>query len=87
MQGAQRRGRFRSGGAEEARPWVCSLGGGNGPLPKDFVPIVKRATALWDPGFRRWLVERRRIRPVIRALAHAHRSIVPMGWCRPGLGG
>jgi hypothetical protein len=34
--------------------------------PKEYVPIVKRAEALWEPGSQRWLVERRRIGPVIR---------------------
>src|SRR5690242_837486 len=28
--------------------------------PKEYVPIVKRAEALWEPGSQRWLVERRR---------------------------
>jgi hypothetical protein len=36
--------------------------------PEDFVPIVKRAGATWEPGSGRWLVECRRIGPVIRAL-------------------
>jgi hypothetical protein len=36
--------------------------------PEDFVPILLRAGAAWEPGSRRWLIERWRIRPVIRAL-------------------
>jgi hypothetical protein len=36
--------------------------------PEDFVPILLRAGAAWEPGSRRWLIERRRIGPVIRAL-------------------
>jgi hypothetical protein len=39
--------------------------------PEDFVPIMKRAGAMWEPASRRWLVERRRIGPVIRALEQA----------------
>jgi hypothetical protein len=29
---------------------------------------MRRAGGLWDPGARRWLIERRRIGPVIRHL-------------------
>jgi hypothetical protein len=36
--------------------------------PQEFADIVLRAGGLWEPGSRRWLVERRRIGPVIRAL-------------------
>jgi hypothetical protein len=32
---------------------------------------VKRAGGVWEPGTRRWLVERRRIGPMIRALEAA----------------
>ena len=39
--------------------------------PEDFVLILKRAGAIWEPGSRRWLVERRRIGHVIRALEQA----------------
>jgi hypothetical protein len=35
--------------------------------PQDFAHILQRAGGLWEPGTRRWLVERRRIGPVIRA--------------------
>ena len=37
--------------------------------PQEFADIVLRAGGLWEPGSRRWLVERRRIGPVIRAPA------------------
>ena len=36
--------------------------------PQEFADIILRAGGLWEPGSRRWLVERRRIGPVIRAL-------------------
>jgi hypothetical protein len=39
--------------------------------PQEFADIIQRAGGLWEPGSRRWLVERRRIGPVIRALARA----------------
>jgi hypothetical protein len=39
--------------------------------PQDLVHILQRAGAAWEPGSRRWLVERRRIGPVIRALEQA----------------
>jgi len=35
--------------------------------PQEFADIILRAGGLWEPGSRRWLVERRRIGPVIRA--------------------
>ena len=35
--------------------------------PQDFAHILQRAGGLWEPGTRRWLVERRRIGPLIRA--------------------
>jgi hypothetical protein len=38
---------------------------------ENFVPILKRAGAMWEPSSRRWLVERRRIGPLIRALERA----------------
>ncbi len=36
--------------------------------PAEFVPLVRRVGALWDPGARHWLIEQRRIGPVIREL-------------------
>jgi hypothetical protein len=38
--------------------------------PKELEHILQRAGAVWEPGSRRWLVQRRRIGPVIRALYH-----------------
>ena len=39
--------------------------------PQEFADIILRAGGLWEPGSRRWLVERRRIGPVVRALQRA----------------
>jgi hypothetical protein len=36
--------------------------------PRDLDPIMRRAGGMWEPGSRRWLIERRRIGPVIREL-------------------
>jgi hypothetical protein len=36
--------------------------------PRDFDDVMRRAGGQWEPGSRRWLVEPRRIGPVIRAL-------------------
>jgi hypothetical protein len=36
--------------------------------PSDYVPLMRRVGGQWEPGSRRWLIERRRIGPVIRAL-------------------
>jgi hypothetical protein len=39
--------------------------------PHELAPILQAAGGLWEPGSRRWLVERRRLGPVIRALQRA----------------
>ena len=36
--------------------------------PREFNELVQRAGGVWDPGARFWLVERRRMRPVLRQL-------------------
>jgi hypothetical protein len=36
--------------------------------PVDLAPLMLRAGGLWEPGTRRWLIERRRIGPVLRHL-------------------
>ena len=36
--------------------------------PHDFDQLMQRAGGLWEPGSKRWLIERRRIGPVLRAL-------------------
>jgi hypothetical protein len=39
--------------------------------PHELDVLMRRAGGQWEPGSRRWLVERRRIGPVIRALQRA----------------
>jgi hypothetical protein len=39
--------------------------------PAELAHILRRASAVWEPGSRRWLAQRRRIGPVIRALERA----------------
>ena len=39
--------------------------------PSDLAPLVRKAGGTWEPGSRRWLVERRRLGPLIRNLRHA----------------
>lgn len=36
--------------------------------PREFDSVFRRAGGIWEPGSRRWLLERRRIGPVIRTL-------------------
>jgi len=43
--------------------------------PRDLDQVMRRAGGEWDPGGRRWLIERRRIGPVIRELA---RTVDPL---------
>jgi hypothetical protein len=43
--------------------------------PKELAHILKRAGGVCEPGSRRWLVDRRRIGPVIRALEAATDSL------------
>jgi hypothetical protein len=33
--------------------------------PRELAHVMQRAGGVWEPGSRRWLVDRRRIRPVI----------------------
>jgi hypothetical protein len=39
--------------------------------PAELVPLVRKAGGMWEPGSRRWLVERRRMGPLIRHLRRA----------------
>jgi hypothetical protein len=39
--------------------------------PRELDGIFQRAGGVWEPGSRRWLIEPRRIGPVIRALRRA----------------
>ena len=43
--------------------------------PRDYDGLMRHAGAQWEPGSRRWLIERRRIGPVIRAL---ERTVDPL---------
>ena len=36
--------------------------------PRDLDPAMRQAGGQWEPGSRRWLIERRRIGPLVRAL-------------------
>ena len=36
--------------------------------PRELAPLMRRAGGMWEPGSKVWLIERRRIGPVIRAL-------------------
>jgi hypothetical protein len=39
--------------------------------PRDFDPLMRQAGGVWEPGSRRWLIERRRIGPLVRNLRRA----------------
>jgi hypothetical protein len=43
--------------------------------PRDYDALMRGAGGQWEPGSRRWLIERRRIGPVIRAL---ERNVDPL---------
>ncbi len=43
--------------------------------PRDLDPVMRRAGGMWEPGTRRWLIERRRIGPVLR---HLRRTTDPL---------
>ena len=45
--------------------------------PRELDDIFRRAGGTWEPGSRRWLIERRRIGPVIRALRRRPLSRAP----------
>ena len=36
--------------------------------PRELEPLMRQAGGQWEPGSRRWLIERRRIVPLIRRL-------------------
>ena len=36
--------------------------------PRELAPLMRQAGGQWEPGSRRWLIERRRIVPLIRRL-------------------
>jgi hypothetical protein len=39
--------------------------------PSELGPLLRKAGSTWEPGSRRWLVERRRLGPLIRNLRRA----------------
>ncbi len=39
--------------------------------PTELVPLMREAGGFWQPGSRRWLIERRRIGPLVRKLERA----------------
>jgi hypothetical protein len=39
--------------------------------PQDYDPLMRQAGGVWEPGSRRWLIERRRIGPLVRNLRAA----------------
>ena len=43
--------------------------------PRQYDELMQRAGGIWEPAARQWLVERRRIRPVIREL---ERTVDPL---------
>jgi hypothetical protein len=43
--------------------------------PADLAPLMRRAGGTWEPGTRRWLIEQRRIGPVLR---HLRRTTDPL---------
>jgi len=49
--------------------------------PHDLDPLMQRAGGLWEPGTRRWLIERRWINPLMRNL---RRTTDPL-FRRPGI--
>ena len=54
--------------------------------PQEFADIILRAGGLWEPGSRRWLVERRRIGPGDPRAPAGNRPAVPARWHVAGLG-
>jgi hypothetical protein len=43
--------------------------------PRQYHDLMRRAGGTWDPGARQWLIERRRIGPLIREL---ERTVDPL---------
>lgn len=39
--------------------------------PQDLDPLLRQAGGVWEPGSRRWLIERRRLGPLVRGLRRA----------------
>ena len=39
--------------------------------PRELAALIRHAGGIWEPGSRRWLVERRRVGPLVRNLRRA----------------
>ena len=70
----RRPSRRADGGARHSRPYRPGRAqyvrrNGRGTLPERSRPL-DAACGLWEPGTRRWLIERRQIRPLVRDLWH-----------------
>jgi hypothetical protein len=50
--------------------------------PRELAPLMRNAGGQWEPGTRRWLIEWRRISPVIRTLRRQTDPLFPgeRGW-------
>ena len=47
--------------------------------PRKLDPLMEKAGGQWDPSSKRWLVERRRINPLVRNLRRATDPLFPSG--------
>ncbi len=55
--------------------------------PRDLAPLMQKAGGQWEPGSRRWLIERRRIGPLIRNLRRTTDPLFRQAgwtWISPG---
>ena len=55
--------------------------------PSDLEPLMRQAGGEWDPGLRRWLIERRRMGPLIRNLRRTTDPLFRQAGHEPGRGG
>jgi len=39
--------------------------------PRDLDPLMRKAGGVWEPGGKRWLIEPRRMKPLVRNLRRA----------------
>ena len=79
MRGEGRRGRSTSVANIPARIGPAEFGELGGMVavrcPRELDPVMRRAGGMWEPGSRRWLIEQRRIGPVLR---HLRRTTDPL---------
>jgi hypothetical protein len=47
--------------------------------PSELEPFIRSAGGEWDTGARHWLIERRRVGPLVRRGLRRDRSVVPRG--------